>query len=85
MRAARFSPEEPPWGMLADMGDSRYREWSGQLLQHPDGRAADGKPCVKCGQLIQVNAAGQQRERHVCSSLLQRQTQTSARACAGSG
>jgi hypothetical protein len=26
MRAARFSPEEPRYGMLAGMGGSRYRD-----------------------------------------------------------
>jgi hypothetical protein len=40
MQAARFSPEEPPYGMLAGMAGSRYRERSGQFLRHRDGRAA---------------------------------------------
>jgi len=45
MRAARFSPEERPYGMLAD-GESRVS-----------------------AQLIQVTAAENRRERHVCSGL----------------
>jgi hypothetical protein len=66
MQAARFSPEEPPYGMLAGMAGSRYRERSGQFLRHCDGRAAGGEPCVMCGQLIQASAAGKHRERPVC-------------------
>lgn len=63
-----FSTVEPPYGMLADMDDSGYWEWFDELLQHPDGRATGGEPCVKCGQPIQANAAWKHRDRHVCSS-----------------
>ena len=36
-------------------------------MRHPEGRAAGGEPCVKCGNPVPANAHWKYRDRHVCS------------------
>ena len=46
----------------------RFWEWRDGLLQHPEGRAVGGEPCVQCGTAVPPNADWRHRDRHVCSS-----------------
>ncbi len=46
----------------------RFWEWRDELLQHPEGRAVGGEPCVQCGTAVPPNADWRHRDRHVCSS-----------------
>lgn len=48
--------------------ESINAQWAYGLLDHPEGRATGGEPCVKCGQTVRANAPWQYRDRHVCSS-----------------
>ena len=41
--------------------------WMRVALAHPDGKAVEGTPCVKCGEPAPVGLFWLLRERHVCS------------------
>lgn len=43
-------------------------DWQDETLTHPDGRANNGEPCIKCNKPVPLNAHWKHRDRHVCSS-----------------
>lgn len=43
-------------------------DWQDESLKHPDGRANNNEPCIKCGKQIDKKAHWKFRDRHVCSS-----------------
>lgn len=44
-----------------------FWEWKNSELEHPEGRAVGGEPCVVCSEPVPPNAHWKQRDRHVCS------------------
>lgn len=52
----------------ADPAVLAYNAWIRVALRHPDGRAASGDSCVRCGTEIDVGIFWLFAERHTCSS-----------------
>jgi DNA polymerase-3 subunit epsilon len=43
-----------------------YWPWRDKILQHDDGRASGGEPCVLCGVEVPASTHWKHRDRHVC-------------------